>query len=170
MKHAVARCMMAIMILALLAVPGRLAAAKGASRYVAIDLGTLPGGYESQACCITGRGMVAGFASNGTLDPFSIFGWGTQVRSFVWQNGTMRDIGTLGGPDAVMTLMNGSGQITGVSYTSATPNAATGICTLDLFLWQNGKMRDLGGLGGTVSNIQGNADVLNSRGEVVGQS
>ncbi len=131
-----------------------------------VDLGTLPGGFESQACCITDRGIVAGFASNGTPDTVSIFGWGTQSRSFIWQNGVMHDIGTLGGPDAVMTTMNSRGQVDGQSYTSATPNASTGIPTQDPFLWQSGTMRDLGNFGGTVSF----ANWLSNAGEVAGQS
>jgi probable HAF family extracellular repeat protein len=131
-----------------------------------IDLGTLLGGYESQANDINDRGQVSGFASNGTPDPYSFFNWGTQARSFIWQNGVMRDIGTLGGPDAVSTTLNARGQITGQSYTNATANPATGIPTLDPFLWQNGHMRDLGTLGGTFAM----ANWLNNAGQVVGFS
>jgi probable HAF family extracellular repeat protein len=143
-----------------------------------IDLGTLRGGYESQATDINDRGQVSGFGSNGIHDKYSFFnvlggpgpcgpsGWGTQARSFVWRNGVMRDIGTLGGPDAIMTTQNPHGQITGQSWTNSTPNPATGIPTLDPFLWANGHMRDLGTLGGTV----GFANWLNNRGEVVGVS
>jgi len=131
-----------------------------------INLGTLPGGYESQANDINDRGQVSGFASNGTADPYSMFDWGTQARSFIWQDGKMRDIGTLGGPDAVSTTLNASGQITGQSYTNVTANAATGVPTTDPFLWQRGHMLDLGTLGGTY----GLANWLNDAGEVVGQS
>jgi probable HAF family extracellular repeat protein len=131
-----------------------------------INLGTLPGGYESQAQDINDKGQVSGFASNGTPDQFSFFGWGTQVRSFIWQNGVIRDIGTLGGADALMNAANERGQITGQSYTNSTPNPSTGIPTIDPFLWTNGRMQDLGTLGGTI----GNATWLNAKGEVVGFS
>jgi probable HAF family extracellular repeat protein len=143
-----------------------------------IDLGTLRGGYESQANDINDRGQVSGFASNGIRDKYSFFnalggpgpcgpsGWGTQARSFVWRDGVMRDIGTLGGPDAVSTTQNARGQITGQSWTNSTPNPATGVPTLDPFLWAHGHMRDLGTLGGTI----GFANWLNNRGEVVGVS
>jgi probable HAF family extracellular repeat protein len=132
-----------------------------------IDLGTLPGGYEAQAVGINDHGQAAGFASNGTEDPFSIFGWGTQVRSFVWQgSGPLRDIGTLGGPDAVMTGINERGQVYGVSYTNSTPNDTTGIPTLHSFIWEKGRMRDLGSLGGAYTE----AASMNDAGQVVGLS
>jgi len=54
----------------------------------------------------------------------------------------------------------------GFSYTSFTPNETTGIPTQDPFLWDNGKMRDLGNLGGTVSFGQ----CANNRGDIIGRS
>jgi len=137
-----------------------------------IDLGTLPGGHESLGQFIDNRGQVTGFGSNGTPDRFTsdFFGpgttWNTQVRTIVWQNGEMQDIGTLGGPDALMSAANASGEIAGQSFTNSVVNASTGYPTLDPFLWANGHMRDLGGLGGH----SGQANWLNDRGEVVGQS
>lgn len=130
------------------------------------DLGTLPGGFEAQANDINDQGLVSGFASNGILDPYSMLPWGTQARSFIWQNGKMSDIGTLGGPDALSLTLNARGQITGQSYTNATPNPDTEVPTQDPFLWQNGRMRDLGSLGGDF----GLPNWMNNRGEVVGWS
>jgi probable HAF family extracellular repeat protein len=132
------------------------------------DLGTLPGGHENQAIAINDRGQVAGFGNNGTPDTVSMFTWGTQTRSFIWQNGVMRDLGTLGGPDAVANNLNARGQVAGLSYTNATPNPATSVPTTDPFLWTDGHMQDLGTLGGTDSAMD--CMCLNDRGEVVGQS
>ena len=132
-----------------------------------INLGTLPGGHESFAQEINDHGQVTGMSSNGTPDPYSDFAWGTETRGFVWQNGVMRDLGTLGGPDTVVADQNAHGQIVGQSYTNYTPNAdSDGSPTQDPFLWQNGHMIDLGTLGGDY----GGANWLNDSGAVVGFS
>jgi len=133
------------------------------------DLGTLPGGTESFAVAINDNGEVAGIGNDGVPDQFlgpEFFNWDTQVRSFVWQNGAMHDLGTLGGPDTVMAWLNARGQVAGDSYTNDTPNASTGRPTMHPFLWDSGHMRDLGSLGGTASGT----NWLNDSGEVVGQS
>lgn len=131
-----------------------------------INLGTLPGGHESQATDINDRGQVSGFASNAIPDPFSLLGWGAQTRSFTWQDGVTRDIGTLGGPDALMSVSNQLSEMTGQSYTDSTPNPATAIPTLDPFLWADGRMQEVGSLGGTV----GSGNWLNDSGQVAGFS
>jgi len=130
------------------------------------DLGTLPGGTQSSAISINNRGEIAGFGNNGLPDPFSMLGFATQSRSFIWRDGVMTDLGTLGGPDAVMTRINERGQISGDSYTTNSPNPGTGVPTSHPFLWSNGRMQDLGSLGGTQSQTMW----MNDRGDVVGLS
>jgi probable HAF family extracellular repeat protein len=134
-----------------------------------IDLGTL-GGHESWANSINGRGQVAGWAANKTRDRwakfFSPYPSATQLRATLWQGGTLRNLGTLGGPDSVGGFVNQRGQVAGESFTNATENPATGVPTMDPFLWQHGVMKDLGTLGGTF----GFTNWINSRGEVAGLS
>jgi probable HAF family extracellular repeat protein len=81
------------------------------------DLGTL-GGTQSLGAGVNDAGQVTGYAQNAIPDPFSIQGLGTQTRAFLWQNGVMQDLNTLGGPDAFAQYVNNHGQVAGVSYTS----------------------------------------------------
>jgi probable HAF family extracellular repeat protein len=122
-----------------------------------IDLG----GYFSQAFAVNNRGQVVGSTFNRATLPALNF------HAFLWQNGEMQDLGTLGGPGSFAFFVNEPGQIAGVSFpnSNATTNCAFAFVTHP-FLWDNGKMVDLGTLGGTC----GLPMALNNRGQVVGQS
>jgi probable HAF family extracellular repeat protein len=136
-----------------------------------LDLGTL-GGNMSFANAINNRGQVVGGALNSILDNDSNFGWSpfqvaTQFRAFFWQDGVMRDLGTLGaGNNAVALLVNDRGQVAGQSLTDSSANSPTGFVTVDPFFWENGKMVDIGTLGGT----SGVPYAMNRLGQVVGIS
>jgi probable HAF family extracellular repeat protein len=136
-----------------------------------IDLKTLEGGYESQANAVNDQGQAVGFASNTIDDANSLQGLVTQTRAFLWQNGVMQDIGTLGGTDAEALFINERGQIVGQSYTVDSIPPPNVHCTdtpltLHAFFWENGNMVDLGTLGGSCSFAYG----LNGNGQVVGQA
>jgi probable HAF family extracellular repeat protein len=135
-----------------------------------INLGTVEGGSNSIGISINNLGQMVGISDNGVSDPFSFFeGSGVEIRTFFWEHGHLQDIGTLGGPDSIP----GPGctnerprSIVGTSYTSFTPNADTGVPTQHPYLWENGKMTDLGSLGGTLTFGQ----CANNRGDVIGES
>ena len=132
-----------------------------------IDLGTLDGGSLSIASAVNSSSEVVGLSLNSTQDPYSVWGF-YQTRAYLWKDGVMHDLGTLGGPDAIASRINERGQIVGNSQISFTPSDACGFGGLatGAFLWQDGKMTDLGNFGGTCTEVRD----LNNRGQVVGWS
>ena len=136
------------------------------------DLKPLAGGYESQANAVNDQGQVVGFASNTIYDATnSLEGLVTQTRAVFWQNGVIHDLGTLGGTDALAKFINDQGQIVGQSYTihsipPPNPHCSDTPLTLHAFFWENGRMVDIGTLGGSCSF----AYALNNYGQVAGQA
>jgi probable HAF family extracellular repeat protein len=116
------------------------------------NLGTLGGTGHSFAYAINNSSQVVGGAS--TYDGF--------YHAFLWQDGIMTDLGTLGGSYSYATGINNLGQIVGYSQTS------NGF--FHAFLWQDGAMMDLGTIGEPTYPGSSYANDINDAGKVVGYS
>lgn len=155
------------------------------------DLGSL-GGTQGIANAINDWGQVVGASATGTADPFAntplascivvfdifcanssfadlalFFPVTTETHAFLWQGESMRDLGTLGGPDSNAWMINDRGEVAGWSFTSFTPNSPTGVPTVEPFFWSpEDGMIPMGGLGGTF----GAPWWINNKGQVAGSA
>jgi probable HAF family extracellular repeat protein len=120
------------------------APAAAATTYTITDLGSLGGGV-THGLAINASGQVTGDSVSSQLVqiPCPPRQYGGQKKCFThpddafeWSNGTMTDLGTLGGNSSQGVAINGSGQVVGTSQTSTGAE--------DGFLWSNGTMTDLG--------------------------
>lgn len=116
------------------------------------DFGAMTGNRRNTPYGISNSGKIVGRTpAYGTND------W----HAFLYANGTLNDLGTLGGPDGIAVDINENDQITGTSNIHA-----WGELQNRAFMWQNGTMTSLGTLGGKHSS----ANALNDYGHVVGFS
>ncbi len=104
--------------------------------------------YYSCATGINNSGQIVGYS--GYYDG--------PERAFLWENGQMCDLGSLGGTDSHATGINNQGQIVGYSKNSNGDIRA--------FLWHNGIMQDIGTLEGRTTYAHG----INDNGQVIGES
>jgi probable HAF family extracellular repeat protein len=138
-----------------------------------VDLGGLPGGYNSVASFITENGLVTGQSLNGSIDPFT--GWPAE-DPVLWKDGRIINLGSLGGYEGWTSRANSHGQVVGVT-TNAVPDPFSLIyyafygfsngTQTRAFLWdEKHGMQDLGTLGGPDAV----AAFINKGGQVAGSS
>jgi probable HAF family extracellular repeat protein len=116
---------------------------------------SMPGASQTWAVAINGSGQIAGntFYPN-SANPASP----AQGGAFFYSNGTMTNIGTLGGASSTVVAINSSGDVIGTSSLSSNLIAHA-------FLYVDGKMTDLGSLPGYQES---SASGINAQGQVVG--
>ena len=127
------------------------------------DLGTLGTGSDADAIFINERGQVAGASLIDSTPVPPVTGpcatGPPASHPFLWDEGTMIDIGSLGGTCGFPNALNNRGQVVGDSYLA-------GNLAFHPFLWDHGVLTDLGTLGGN----NGEALWVNDAGEVIGQA
>src|SRR5258708_304884 len=119
-----------------------------AQTYTVTDLGTLPGGSFSGAKAINLSAEITGWAYSSS----------TVSDVFLYSNGAMTNLGTLGGPSGIGNGINKFGQVAGYSTNSSG--------TYRAFLASGGSMTDIGDLGGGSAT----AYAINDAGQVVGSA
>jgi probable HAF family extracellular repeat protein len=139
----------------LFSAPSPARAQDGSPRFHAADLG-LPAANGVQVVALNRRSQVAAYTTTSTSE-------GTSFACWLYDNGVLTNLGTLGGSLCVPTAMNDSGQIVGHSTTAEGYDHP--------FIYSNGRMTDIGVLSGASSpDDSGFAWAINSSGAVVGQS
>ena len=158
------------------------------SNGVETNLGTFPSPSNTYPLSINGSGQVVGYTyqpgitaeqpfliQNGTTTilgfsgAFQMINAGgeavggqylsdTVSRAVTYSNGTLTQLGTLGGSNSWAAAINNAGQIAGDSYAASGADHA--------YLYSNGTMTDLGTLGGASSRGYG----INSLGQIVGDA
>jgi len=148
----------AVLIIAL-AMPFQLTAQH--TVYTVTDLGTLGGTFS----------LAGGINNSGAVEGYSTLPGDTATHGFLWRNGVMTDLGTLGGPNGVAAWRpNESDNIGGAAETGAPDPLGEEFCMFGTnliclhFLWQKGVITPLPTLGGN----NGFATGVNSRGQVAG--
>lgn len=137
------------------------------------ELPTIDGDLDGAAQSINDSGQVVGYSGNCTAQfPFTTF------HAVLWQHGpggwTATDLGNLGASALTLAFgINNRGQVVGQAGTPCLNAGGCGLpppfqdATFHAFLWQNGKMTDLGTLPG---DVQSWAETINAKNQAVGTS
>lgn len=124
---------------------------------VMTSLGTLDGSMWAIAAEINSSGTIVGSSGysyySGESDP---------THAFVYSQGSMTDIGSLGGASSRANAINDSGVVVGMSQTGLNPFGA-----YHAFSYSNGTMSDLGTLSAGGSS---GANAINGSGMIVGSA
>ncbi len=138
-----------------------------------IDLGTLGGPNSLSFAGLNNTAQTSGQAEIPTPDPNGedFCGFGTQLicLGFVWQNGVMRPLSTLGGNNGQSTAINNSGQVAGLAETGSADPACPATQTLQFLpvIWNGANTQALPLASG---DTVGGAFWINNAGDAVGAS
>ena len=137
------------------------------------DLGTLGGPNSQSFANLNNATQVAGSSDTSVTDPnnenFCSFGDNLICLGFVWQNGIMTPLSTLGGTNGQAAAINNRGQVAGYSETAtADPDCpAPQVLQFRPTLWTAGHARALPLYPG---DTEGAAFWINNEGDTVGAS
>lgn len=137
------------------------------------------GGANTVAFSVNGTGQAVGEAETSALDPkgedfcgFKALGLpsaGNSCLPFLWQNGAMTAMPTLGGNNGAVNQINKNGEMAGLAET-ATPDPtcpAPQVLQFKPVMWASGKIHELVTLDG---DRDGAAFAINDSGQVAGAS
>jgi probable HAF family extracellular repeat protein len=112
------------------------------------------GGTKSYAHAINSAGQVVGTA---------YIAGNASLHAFLYNDGSMRDLGTLGGPSSYAYGVNDQGQVVGTSNVPGPDNAHA-------FVYRDGAMRDLNELADAAATgwTLSSAHAINASGQIVG--
>ena len=145
---------------------------------VKTDLGTLGGPNSTPNIfmvnsSVNQKGEIVGAAATSTVDPlgedFCIFGDGLTCLPFLWQDGGMTPLSTLGGNNGAAFQINNRSQAVGEAENAVhDPTCVTPqVLQFKPVLWENGEIRELPTVSG---DPDGAAFAINDRGQAVGVS
>jgi probable HAF family extracellular repeat protein len=134
------------------------------SRWVSAELPGFCRDCSVQARALNERGVVVGdSAINGFPE--------ADYHAALWEGGKVRDLGTLGGTVSLAVDIDDQRQVVGWSYYRRGVDYLRGVVFRHAFLWENGRMRDLGTLRRLPAALSSSeATAINDRGQVVGES
>ncbi len=144
------------------------------SKGVMTDLGTLGGPNSLAISAPNESGEAAGFAETSTPDPNGEDGCGSGTHliclPFLWQNGVMTSLPTLGGNNGHAISVNNRGQVVGAAeITTPDPTCiAPQVLGFEPVLWENGQVQQQ--LPTVSGDPDGVACGINDEGQAAGSS
>jgi probable HAF family extracellular repeat protein len=132
-------------------------------------------GVNSEVFGINAAGVVDGQAESSVMDPngedFCAYGTHRECRAFVWQNGALTVLPTLGGNNSTVGTINKRGQISGIAEKNVVDRdcIAPQVLQFEPVIWgpRQGEVRELAMLAGDTVGV---AMWINDNGQTVGAS
>lgn len=141
-----------------------------------IDIGTPGlGGQNSAAFGVNEFGQTVGQAETSRPNAedfcgFNAYGFAssTACRPFLWQDGVMTKLPTLGGHNGFANSINNRGVVAGIAETDATdPTSGCPVHQFEPVVWERGRIHSLPPYSGDSDGV---AAQVNDKGQVVGAS